>query len=183
MTKKEALEFIQANWNMAGFRYGDMSYITLPKDAYEDIESMDEEAWNDGDILEVEYETCGREFSISDVSIEDVEGEELVQFTITTDVDSVTLHEYISAEHVITNNDLESNIVSYEDLSEVFGDEYRTAFTYPAVIAAVQKEINKIDAEIVRKAMSFMGKKKSQAKATSSRENGKKGGRPKKIAE
>ena len=55
MTKREALDFVKKS-EAAGFRYGDLGYITEKQDAIEDIESMEEDAWNNGNIYEVEIE-------------------------------------------------------------------------------------------------------------------------------
>ena len=49
MTKKEAIDFIKSS-EANGFRYGDLSYITPKDEAIHDIISMEELAWNDGDI-------------------------------------------------------------------------------------------------------------------------------------
>lgn len=49
MTKKEAIEFIKTS-GYDHFRYGDLSYMTEKKEALQDIENMEELAWNDGDI-------------------------------------------------------------------------------------------------------------------------------------
>jgi len=51
MTKKEALEFIRAS-EATGFRYGDLSYVTEKQDAIQDIETMEDESWNNGEIFE-----------------------------------------------------------------------------------------------------------------------------------
>jgi hypothetical protein len=51
MTKKEALDFIRAS-EATGFRYGDLSYVTEKQDAIRDIELMEEESWNDGEVYE-----------------------------------------------------------------------------------------------------------------------------------
>jgi hypothetical protein len=51
MTRKEAIEFIRAS-EATGFRYGDLSYITEKEDAIRDIELIDEDLWNDGEVFE-----------------------------------------------------------------------------------------------------------------------------------
>jgi len=53
MTREEALAFIKKS-EATGFRYGDLSYVTEKQDAIEDIEGMEDIAWNNGDIYEVE---------------------------------------------------------------------------------------------------------------------------------
>ena len=51
MTRHEALDFIRVS-EATGFRYGDLSYITEKQDAIEDIENMDDDAWNNGEVFE-----------------------------------------------------------------------------------------------------------------------------------
>jgi len=51
MTRQEAIDFIRAS-EATGFRYGDLSYVTEKEDAIKDIELMEDEAWNDGEIFE-----------------------------------------------------------------------------------------------------------------------------------
>jgi len=51
MTRQEAIEFIRAS-KATGFRYGDLSYVTEKADAIADIENMEDDAWNDGEIYE-----------------------------------------------------------------------------------------------------------------------------------
>lgn len=52
MTRQEALDFVKAFEEGTGFRYGDLSYVTEKQDAIKDIELMDDELWNDGEIFE-----------------------------------------------------------------------------------------------------------------------------------
>jgi len=51
MTRQTAIEFIRAS-EATGFRYGDLSYVTEKQDAIQDIENMEEESWNDGEVYE-----------------------------------------------------------------------------------------------------------------------------------
>jgi len=52
MTRQEALEFVRASKDGTGFRYGDLSYITEKQDAIKDIELMEDDLWNDGEVFE-----------------------------------------------------------------------------------------------------------------------------------
>ena len=51
MTRQTAIEFIRAS-EATGFRYGDLSYITEKHDAIQDIENMEDDSWNDGEVFE-----------------------------------------------------------------------------------------------------------------------------------
>ena len=51
MTRKEALDFIKSS-EAEGVRYGDLGYVTEKEDAIADIESMEDEAWGDGEVYE-----------------------------------------------------------------------------------------------------------------------------------
>lgn len=51
MTRQEAIDFIRAS-EATGFRYGDLSYITEKAEAIRDIELMEEDLWNDGEVYE-----------------------------------------------------------------------------------------------------------------------------------
>lgn len=51
MTRQEALDFIRAS-EATGFRYGDLSYVTEKQDAIQDIENMEEDSWNGGEVYE-----------------------------------------------------------------------------------------------------------------------------------
>ena len=51
MTKQEALDFIE-NSAAENFRYGDIGFLTSKQDALEDILSMEDEAWGDGEVYE-----------------------------------------------------------------------------------------------------------------------------------
>lgn len=56
MNKKQALEFVKRS-AATHFRYGDLSYLTSKRDALQDIQNIDDEAWGDGDIFEAhEYD-------------------------------------------------------------------------------------------------------------------------------
>lgn len=53
MTRPEAIEFIKRS-SSNFFRYGDLSYSTGREDALADIQNMEDDAWNDGEIFEEE---------------------------------------------------------------------------------------------------------------------------------
>ena len=54
MTRREALEFIEKS-NSEFFRYGDLGYLTSKEDTTADINNMQEDEWNDGQIFESEF--------------------------------------------------------------------------------------------------------------------------------
>jgi len=54
MTRQKAIEFVK-NSKAEGFRYGDLEYVSSQLDAIADIENMEEEAWNDGEIYECSF--------------------------------------------------------------------------------------------------------------------------------
>ena len=51
MTRKSAIEFIRASQE-ENFRYGDLGVLTSKQDAIADIENMEDESWNDGEVYE-----------------------------------------------------------------------------------------------------------------------------------
>ena len=51
MTRKSAIEFIRQS-DAKNFRYGDLGFLTSKQDALEDILSMEDEAWGDGEVYE-----------------------------------------------------------------------------------------------------------------------------------
>ena len=53
MTRHEAIEFIEKS-TAKNFRYGDLGFLTSKQEALEDILSMEDEAWGEGEVYEEE---------------------------------------------------------------------------------------------------------------------------------